>query len=235
MPDRTQGDRPIRRAIEQATRDLWQAVYGMIEWTSITGMSAPAGQAPSASTDDDDDLQVLEQYGFASRPPGAATALVLAPGSETQERVAIGVSSLGGRPETEAGDAVAWTAAGHQVVLDDDDALTVTGKDAQSMVMDADGNMSITLALNKSLTINVTGTGDVKIGGPGAVELLKAQASQTHISGAANFAALPGNFAPNDGGVKAMQSFAAYILGIPPAPPGQSLVQTSATTKAKGE
>jgi phage gp45-like len=236
MPDdRSQGARPLKRAIEQGTRTLWQALYGLVEWTSLTSMSAPAGQAPTASTDDDDDVQVLEQYGFASRPPGAATAIVLAPGSETQDRVAIGVSSVGGRPATEAGDAAAWTAAGHQVVLDDDDALTVTGKDGQSMVMEASGNMTITLAANKSLTINVTETGDVKIGGPGAVELLKAQASQTHIAGAATFATTPGNFIPNDGGVKAMQSFAAYILGILPAPPGQSLVQTSATTRAKGE
>ncbi len=235
MPDRTQGDRPLMRAIRRGTRDLWAAVHGLVEWTTISSMSAGAGKVPTAETDDDDDVQVLEQYGVASRPPGTATALAFAPGGETQGRVAIGVSSVAGRPVTDAGDTSVWSAAGHQIVLDDDGELTITAKDGSSVVFAVSGAITINAGTGASITVNVDNGGpDVKIGDVGAVTLLKALASQTHIAGAATFATLPGNFIAMDGGVKAMSSFAAYILGVPPAVPGQSLVQNAATSKAKG-
>jgi phage gp45-like len=233
MRDRTQGARPLVRAIERGTASIWQALYGLVEWATLTEISAPAGQAPSASTDDDDTVQVLEPYGFASRPPGQATALVLAPGSETQDRVAIGVSSLGGRPATEGGDSSVWTAAGHQVLLDDDGALTITSKDGSSVVLETSGAITITAGTAASIRINVDTGEDVRIGDLGATSLLKALAAQNHIAAAAAFAILPGNFIPNDGGLKLMQSFAAYISGLPPAPP-VSLSDAAGTEKAKG-
>jgi hypothetical protein len=126
MPDRSQRTRRARRIIDLATEKLATTVLGLVEWTKINSMESGAGEAPFAETDEGEEVQVLEPYGYASSPPGAATAIVVAPGGELQGRVAIGVSSVEGRPETAAGDATVYTASGHQMVLDDDESAWTT-------------------------------------------------------------------------------------------------------------
>jgi phage gp45-like len=233
MRDRTQGDRPLLARIDRVVQRAMDAVYGLVEWESIASISNGDGGAPQAQTSDGDDVQVLETYGLASRPSGTATALVLAPGTETTARVALGVSSPAGRPATDQGDTVLYTTGGHEISLRDDGDLTITGKDGATIVLADTGDITVNAPVNGSVTVNVSGTGAVNVGGPAALPLLQASAAQVHIAAAATFGAL--NFLPNDGGVKALTSFAAYILGIPPAVPGQDLVQAAATTKAKGE
>jgi len=142
--DRSQSSRRRRREIEHVTEDLEQQINSMIEWENIASVSSGDGDAPTADTDDDDDLTVLEPYGFSSRPDGSGTAIALAPGGDTEARVALGVSSPGGRPATDAGDTAMWSVAGHTILLDNDGGITIEAKDGQVIDLDSNGDIILT-------------------------------------------------------------------------------------------
>lgn len=165
MPDRGQQARAISRGIDLGTRDLAQQVLGLIEWTPITSVTATPGVAPTATTDEGETVQVLEPYGLASAPPGGGTALCLAPGADTQERVVLGVSSLAGRPGTAAGDTAVWTVSGHKIVLENDGDLTITSKEGATVTLATGGGITITAGTGTSVTINVDTGQSVNIGG----------------------------------------------------------------------
>lgn len=189
----------------------------MVDLVESSGMTGAAGEAPTCTVDGDDSADVLEPYGFACSAP-AGEAIVLSPGGDLDNLVAL-VSSTPGRPATEANDVVVWTVGGHQIYLDDDGGLTITARALSDVTIIVDGGQS------------------VNVGDALAAALLKAQAAQDHLAQAAAYAIQPGNFAPNDGGVLAFTNFAAFLTGtavIPPAIPGNDLVNAAATTKAKG-
>jgi phage gp45-like len=233
MPeDRSQRARARRREISLATSDLESTLNSIVERETVTGVSSGDGSAPTADTDDGDDLEVLEPYGFASRPDGDGTTLAVAPGADLEARVALGVSSPGGRPATDAGDTALWCVAGHTILLDNDDALTITSKDGSSIVLASSGAITITAGTAASITIDVDGGQSVNVGGPGAVEMLKAALAETFLAAAATFGS--GAAVPNDGGKVALAQMALYITGTIPAPP-PGLATAAGTTKAKGE
>ena len=113
----------------------------------------------------------------------------------------------------------------------------ITGKDGATIELPDTGGVVVTAAALADVTVNVDNGQSVNVGDLAAVALLKAQAAQQHIVAAAQYATLPGNFAPQDGGVLAFTNFAAFLAGtavIPPAIFGNDLVNAAATTKAKG-
>lgn len=127
----------------------------LIENETVTGVSVGDGGLPTAYTDTGDDPQVLEQYGFASRPSGNGTALVFAPGGEQSDRVALCVAAPGGRPATDAGDVQIWTLGGHLIALDNDGDMDMTARPASSVTINVDTGESVNIggaALAKSLT-----------------------------------------------------------------------------------
>jgi hypothetical protein len=130
-----------------------------------------------------------------------------------------------------------WSGGGHSVFLDDDGALTITSKDGSSVVLTDTGAITVTAGTGASVTVNVDDGQTVNIGDLSAVKLLKALASETHIASAFRYGTLPGNFAPNDGGVLALNNAANFIDGtavVPPAIPGNSLTVAAGTDKALG-
>lgn len=176
MPeDRSQRARARRREIDLGTEELKQQLYSMIEWETVSGVSSGDSAAPTADTDDGDDLEVLEPYGFASRPDGNGTTLAVAPGGEVQGRVALGVSSPGGRPATDAGDTALWCVAGHTILLDNDSDLNITSKDGAVIVLPVSGGVDITAGPGASVNVNVDVGAFVNIGGAGAVALALGQ------------------------------------------------------------
>lgn len=229
MPDQSQHSRARQRESNIATSEQKQLLDNMIEWATVAGVSSGDGEAPTADTDDDDDLTVLESYGFSSRPEGGGTTIAVAPGGEVQGRVALGVSSPGGRPVTDAGDTVVWCVAGHTILLDNDGGVTITAKDGQVVELDDAGDITVTTPINSSVTINVSGTGAVNLGGLGAAELTKIADLLTVLTNACNVAITAGAPVPplGDSGAVAFTAF----LGVLTA----NLVSTAGTTKAKGE
>jgi hypothetical protein len=209
----------------------------LIEWETVTGVSAGAGATPRATTADGDDLTVLEPYGFASSPPGDAQTLALAVGGDDENRAALGLSVASGRPATDAGDTAMWTGGGHSLVMDDEGGITLTAKDGSSVVLSTTGSITINAGPNASITINVDAGQVVDIGQAAAERLLEAPNSTSHLAAALRYGTLPGNFAPNDGGVLALTNAAAFIDGtavVPPAIPGNSLTVAAGTEKARG-
>lgn len=214
MDRRLQG---LVRLIDKRKASDRASAESMVDLVEASGMTGAAGEAPTCTVDGDDSAEVLEPYGFACSAP-AGEAIVLAPGGDLDGLVAL-VSSTPGRPATETGDVAIWTAGGHEIYLDDDGGLTITARSLSDVTIIVDDGQS------------------VNVGDALAAALLKAQAAQDHLAQAAAFAIQPGNFAPNDGGVLAFTNFAAFLNGtaiIPPAIPGNDLVNAAATTKAKG-
>jgi len=146
MPDPSRSAQALQRQIETVTAPIETLALSLIEQATISGVTAGAGAAPMATTADDESVQVLEPYGVASSPPGQATALLLAPGGELTDLVALNVSSLAGRPATDAGDVALWTAAGHRFELDDDGGILITAKDGQTIELDDTGDIIVTPA-----------------------------------------------------------------------------------------
>lgn len=211
------GIKGIVRLIDKRKAGDKASAESMVDLVESSGMTGAAGEAPTCTVDGDDSAEVLEPYGLACSAP-AGEAIVLAPGGDLDSLVAL-VSSTPGRPATEAGDVAVWTVGGHEIYLDNDGGLTITARALSDVTIIVDGGQS------------------VNVGDALATALLKAQAAQDHLAQAAAYAIQPGNFAPNDGGVLAFTNFAAFLTGaavIPPAIPGNSLVNAAATTKAKG-
>lgn len=206
----------------------------MIECTTISGMDSAEGERPVAASDEDEGIVVCEQYGFASLPPGTASAVVVAPGGDGENRVALAVSAPDGRPAMAAGDAIQWTISGHKVMLENDGGVTIAGKDGGQITIAAGtGKITLTAGTLADVEINVDNGASALIGDNAALALLKAQATQDFFAQAIAYVLLPGNFIPNDGGVKAFQSLLAFITGTLPAPP-PGLAVSAGTTKAKG-
>jgi len=206
------------RLIDKVTGSLAASVRSMIEWVNVSSVSGPAGQTPIASSDGDE-ITVLEIYGVASAAPGGQ-AIAVAPGLDEDHRVALGVSNVAGRPATATSDTALWTTAGHVVMLDDDGALTITGKDGAVIELAASGAVTITAGPVSSITINVDALQSVNIGGPGALSLLLAQATENYLITAAN--AVVGTPDVEAG----FAAFAVALLG---------LANVAQTQKAKGE
>lgn len=216
--DRSQRGYAIQRAINLGTRGIQALLDGLVSWTRVSGYSTGADVVGEVTGADGEELTIVETYGLASRPPGAATCLVLAPGGDTSERVVIGSVSPAGRPETAAGDAVLWTAAGHMVQLENAGAVTLTSKDGSTITLDEQG----------SITLNVESGQSVNVGDALAEALVKSAPFKAAISAAwaAGAAVAPTPMAGNNGGL----AFQAAQLAWDTALAGDPID----TTKAKG-
>jgi hypothetical protein len=157
-----------RKAGDKGTAD------SMIDWAASSAMTGAAGEGPTCTLDGDDSADVLEPYGFACSAP-AGEALVFAPGGDVDNLVAL-VSSVPGRPATDANDVVVWTVGGHTITLDDDGDLVVAGKDGGTVTIAATtGAITVEAATGASVNINVGVGASVNIGGPGAAALALGQ------------------------------------------------------------
>jgi phage gp45-like len=176
MRDNSQRARAQKRVIDLATQPMRALVNSLIEFVRVSSVSAGAGAVGALTTAEDESIKICEPYGFTSRPPGNATAIVLAPGGETQDRIAIGVMSPASKPAAAAGDAIAWTASGHTVKLEQDGNITITGKDGGTVTIAATtGAITIAAATGASVNINVGVGQNVNIGGSGALALALGQ------------------------------------------------------------
>jgi phage gp45-like len=200
MPDLSQRARAIGRAVKLVMASFVARLDSMIEVSSLTGYSDAAGSIGTATTADDDAPQVIEQYGVATRPPGPATGIVVAPGGDGENRFVIGSSAPAGRPATAAGDAILWTAAGHSITLEDGGAISIASKDGSSIVLDSAG----------SISVNVGAGAHVDIGGAGAVVLALGQATIDAVD--AMLAA--GVAVPGDGGASLKATMITGWLGV---------------------
>lgn len=199
----------------------------MIERVRVSGTSGSAGARPTADSSDDEPITILEPYGFASAIAGTGIALAFAPGTDSEDRVALGVSSTAGRPATDAGDVVMYSAAGHSVALDDDGGIVLTSKDGSVIDMPNTGAITITAGAGASITINVDALQSVNIGGTPAFALVKdaenSSAINASLAAGAAFVGTPGDPL----GTNASGAFAAAVAGYAGAP-------SAATTRAKG-
>ena len=214
-----------------ATQQLEQKLVGLIEWAPFGSVTAGEGSVPVGTGPGDEEVQVLEQYGFASGPPSDAVGLVFAPGGELTDRVALGVSSVAGRPATDAGDSAQWTAAGHQILLDDDGDLTITSKDGSSVVFASTGEITLTAGTGANITLNVETLQSVNLGGAMAVTLTKWLALSSAMTALLNAGAAFVGVAADPAGANASGAFAAALAAWDIA---LGLLSPE-TDKAKGE
>ncbi len=226
--DRTQRGRAFTRGVRESTADIQAGLDSLIEQATIVGTSGGAGSVPTATTDEQEPVQVYEAYGFASSPAGSGQALVFAPGGEESARVALGVSTISGRPATAEGDVVLWTDGGHTVALDDDGGVLVTAKDGSTIDLDTTGAITMTAATGSDVTINVSAGAFVNIGGAGAVKLIT-DALESYLATAFTSALVT----PGDGGSTFKTWMASRLTGVPPGGP-PALKTATATTRARG-
>lgn len=210
MPDQSQRARAIMRAVRLAMRPLSERVDSLVELVRLRSTPGSADTIGDARSHDGEGLRVLEPYGLASRPPAGAVGLALEPGANGEGRVVVALIAPGGRPSTAAGDVALWTAAGHKVHLQEGGGVTVESASGSTIVLDTLGNVSINVGVGN----------DVKIGGPSALDLLKAVATESFLISAAN--SVTGTPDVEAG----FTAFAAALLG---------LADAAKTTKAKGE
>lgn len=157
MRDNSQRGRRDRRLVDQVLAPLRSLVESLIEFVRVETYSTGADVVGSATSDEGERLTIVEPYGVASRPPGAATGIVLAPGGDTSGKLLVGSVSPSGRPATAAGDTMLWTVGGHQIKLENDGSLTIISKDGQTIELTETGDIVHT----------VSGESKVKLGGPG--------------------------------------------------------------------
>jgi phage gp45-like len=145
-------------------------VETMAEVADASTATGNSGARPTATVSGES-VAVLEPYAFASTPPGTSQALVVAPGTDGENRVTAGLSAPAGRPATDAGDAAIWTAAGHSILLDDDGGILLTSKDGATIDIPATGAINVTAGTGASITLNVDPGAFVDAGGTFALAL----------------------------------------------------------------
>lgn len=232
VSDVTQAARAFKnRVMRILDAEVLPSLYSLVQRQAIQSVTGGAGSRPVATGPDDELIAVYEPYGFASTPPGTGLAVVFAPGTDSEDRVAVGISSTGSRPATSAGDSAHYTAAGHVILLDDDGGITITSKDGAVIDMPVTGAITISAGPSANVTINVDAGASANIGDATAVALLRAQLTETFLSAALTFGANAS--IPNDGGKAGLLAAAAFVEGVLPAPP-PGLASAAGTTKAKG-
>jgi hypothetical protein len=164
MRNNSQRGRSQQRIIDLGTSKLKALANSLIEYVRVSSFSTGADELGSVTTNEDESITIIESYGFTSRAPGTATAVVLAPGGETQERVALGFMAPAGKPATAAGDAIAWTASGHSIKLTNDGSLKLTSKDGAVIELPGTGGVVVTAASLADITLVVDGGQTIKLG-----------------------------------------------------------------------
>ena len=128
----------------------------MVELGEVSGLTGDAGAVQTCTVDGDDSALVHEPYGLASHAP-SGDALLLAPGGDSDDLVAL-VSSVSGRPATEAGDVIVWSVGGHLIHLDADGALVVTARPSAAVTINAGAGASVTINVDPGQSVNIGGT-----------------------------------------------------------------------------
>ena len=200
----------------------------MIELGEATGPSGSAGSVPTVTVDGDDTADVFEPYGLAGQAP-SGDAMLFAPGGDSDTLTAL-LSSVEGRPATEAGDKALWSSAGHVIYLDNDGSLKITGKDGAVIELLASGKITINAAALGSIEIFVALGQTVKIGDALAVSLTKwvalSNAMTALLSAGAAFVGVAGDPVGANAKNAFLAAQAAWNIAIGANSP--------ATTKAQG-
>jgi len=139
------------RLIDLRKRGDKASAESMIELGEATNPSGDAGAVPTCTVDGDDEADVFEPYGLAGQP-ASGDALLFASEGDSDNLTAI-VSSVAGRPATEPGDKVLWTAAGHQIFLADAGGITITSKDGATITLDENASITLDVAAGKSVNV----------------------------------------------------------------------------------
>jgi hypothetical protein len=157
------------RLIDMRTAGLRASIGSAAEWGEAASLTGAAGEAPTCTLGDDDDASVIEPYGLASHP-ASGDALTIAPEGDTDSLVAL-VSSVSGRPATQAGDVAVWSAGGHVIYLDDDGGLSITSAAGAVIDLPISGKITITAATLADIDLVVDVGQSVNAGGIGALPL----------------------------------------------------------------
>jgi phage baseplate assembly protein V len=120
------------RAIREMLRPYIGRIKGMVRRATLgtvdTNTRLPSMQVNSMADDADDDVEMFEQYGFASVPPNGAEGLVLRVGGTRANSVGICFGNRGGRIQGLAQGEVAIynESNGAQVIIRNDGNIEVT-------------------------------------------------------------------------------------------------------------
>jgi phage baseplate assembly protein V len=113
----------LRPAIGRIKGMVRRATLGTV--TQGTGL--PSMQVNSMADDADDDVEMFEQYGFASVPPNGSEGLVLRVGGTRANSVGIAFGNRGGRIQGLAqGEVAIYNENGAQVIIRNDGNIEVT-------------------------------------------------------------------------------------------------------------
>jgi phage gp45-like len=158
MSDKSQRGRALDRDIKRSTKNIEASVDGLIEWAEADGITAGDGEVPVATGEEDEEIQLLEPYGFASSPASSTLILAFSPGGDGEARVGI-ATNVGNRPATEAGDTALWTTSGHRVFLTNDGGIKIESKDGSTLEITEDGDIVATPIGGKQVKLgNFTAT-----------------------------------------------------------------------------
>lgn len=147
-------------------RSLDRRVRGMIRRFVLTSAGNEGAQMVGGRglDEDFDEAELVQPYGFRSRPRPGADGVTLAAGGTPDNAVALVYDRRDAPEDLEEGDVDVYSHAGNRVHLQADGTIVVENADGASVKIEpgANGDMILTTA----------GTGKIKIGGAGANEVL---------------------------------------------------------------
>ncbi len=119
QPDPSARTRALGRFVAIVKDGVSRRVDSLVERVLLRSNSVGESDERSATTDDadEDTLEVLEQYGFASSIPAGALGIAIAVGADPDHRVVLGFESISGRPATGDGEVAVWAKSGAHVIL----------------------------------------------------------------------------------------------------------------------
>lgn len=112
----------------------------------------------------DEEVPLLQPYGFDSVPPVGSRGLVLGVGGNEEERVMINASSRTRPTDSKESEVSIYTDNGQRIHLKDDESLIISTKKT-TITLAADGSM--TIAADDAVTIDAKG--DVKVQSTGDI------------------------------------------------------------------
>jgi len=139
--------RNILRYISRLERKLSARLRNVVRRGIISNVTvdslAQTGQVTSVADDVRDGVEVFEQYGFTSSPPGTAECLLLNVGGDSSHTVAVAVGSRALRLAVEAGEVAVYNEAGARLVLRSDGSIEAYPAAGQVVRLGTDGGLPV--------------------------------------------------------------------------------------------
>lgn len=150
------------RVVGRLTRQLRGMMRGLVRRATLgtltTGGPSQVVQSSTLVDDVDDDVELLEQYGFTSAPPGGSEGLVLRVGGERAQQVAVLFGKRSARfTDLEQGEVAVYNEAGAALVLRNDGSIEALPAPGQTVKLGAAvGGLAVARATDPILLDEVT-------------------------------------------------------------------------------